>query len=167
MNVRRSVWVAVEQFQKRAGRPIKWNGVRCWSDAVEGVFAILVCHKLASQVEVLLVGVLLLIVAVGGGHPDIDCGAHERLLGLRARDLAVHVHWLSVGWGIVRDVGALGQGGMIVSEEGTEDGALSGYIGSLSRLLVGDLVYQTVPVSYCAGNLCVALLTTRCREHRT
>lgn len=62
--MRRSVWVTVEQLQELASGSIERNGVRRWPDAVEGIFAVLIRHELASQIEVLLVGILLLIIAV-------------------------------------------------------------------------------------------------------
>jgi hypothetical protein len=144
MNVCWPVWVAVEQIQQLASWSIERDGVGCWPNAVECIFTVLVRHKLASQVEVFLVRVLLLVVAVGRGLPDIDRGAYERLVGLRAHDLAEHVYRLGVGWGVVADVGTLGQSWVVVSEEGPEDGALSGHIGCRSCFLVGDFVYQTL-----------------------
>lgn len=148
MDMRRSVWVTIEQLQQLARGSVIRNWIWCWTDAIECIFAILICHELASQIEVLLVGILLLIVAVGRGHPHIDCCALERLLGLCVHDFAVHQYRLSICRCVVADIGTLGERRMIVAEERAENGALCGNIGCLSRLLVGDLVDQSIKYQF-------------------
>ena len=49
------------------------------------------------------------------------------------------------------DVCALGQSWVIVSEKGTEDGALGCNVCSLGSLLVGDFVYQPVASQWSAA----------------
>ncbi len=59
MNVSGTVWVSVEQLQDFAGWSVKGDRVRGRSDAVEGVFAVLVCLEFAVEVVVDLGFVLL------------------------------------------------------------------------------------------------------------
>lgn len=143
MNMRRTVRVAVEELQQLACRAIVWNGIWCRPNAVICVFTVLICHELAAQVQIFLVGVLLLVVSVCGALPHINGGTLQRLLRLCAQYPTVHIYWLSIIWCVVADVGTHGQGGMVVSEEGSENGRGGRNIGGFGGFLVGDLVDQT------------------------
>ena len=61
VNVRRSIWVTVEQLQDFASRAIEGHGVRCWLEAVESIFALIVCDELATEVMFHLFLVLLFV----------------------------------------------------------------------------------------------------------
>ena len=61
MDMRRSVGMSIHQFQEFACGSIEGNWIRCWTDAVEGVFAVVVCDEFATEVVFFLVVVLLLV----------------------------------------------------------------------------------------------------------
>lgn len=61
MDVRWPVRMAVHELEQFASWTIVRHGVRCWSQAVEGIFALLVGQEFASQVVLNLLVILLLI----------------------------------------------------------------------------------------------------------
>lgn len=61
VNMRRPIGVAVQKLQQLASRPIEWDRVRGGPQAIKAIFPISIRHKLASQVAVDLVGILLFI----------------------------------------------------------------------------------------------------------
>lgn len=142
-----SVWVTIQELEQLASWSVIRNGVWGWSQAVKGVFAVLVCDELPSKVAILLVLVLLLIQAVCGSLPDIDRCIGQGLLCFCTVDCAMHVHDLGIFGGIEGDSGALFSDWVIVAEEGAQDGALGRQIRGFGGLLVGDFVYQPANVS--------------------
>lgn len=87
-----------------------------------------------------LVGVLLLVEAVGGGLPDVDFGGGQGFAGAGALDDAVHEGDFAVGGRVEGDGAAVGAGGGVVAEEGAEDGGGGGELGCVAGLLICDLV---------------------------
>jgi hypothetical protein len=63
MYVCRPVWMAIHQLQKLPGRAIEWNRVRGWLEAIESIFAFVVCHEFPTQVAIYLVLILLFVQA--------------------------------------------------------------------------------------------------------
>lgn len=61
MNVRWPIGVAVQKLQQLASRPIEWDRVGRGPQAIKAIFPVTIRHKLASQVAVDLVGILLFI----------------------------------------------------------------------------------------------------------
>jgi hypothetical protein len=51
--------VSVEQLQKLACWPVKWDWVRSRSQAVKCIFAVVICDKFAMEVILNLLAILL------------------------------------------------------------------------------------------------------------
>jgi hypothetical protein len=63
MDVRRPAWMAIHQLKQLSCWPIKWDRVRRWLEAIEGIFALVVRHKPAAQVVIYLLLILLFVLA--------------------------------------------------------------------------------------------------------
>ena len=116
MDVRWPERVPVHQLQQLAARAVGRHGIRRWFDAVERVLAIWIREKLAAEVVLDLLVVLLLVEALemtlasihvtGCGTlcltvrrslPHIDADVGKWLLCYRVKNFAVHVHSLCRG----------------------------------------------------------------------
>ena len=88
-----------------------WIG--CWTQAVEIVVPRSISVEPAAQVHVRLVGILLLVQAVGSCVPDVDFDVLDGLAGGIVSDCAVHV----------RHVAAL-----VFVDDGVSEGSLGGAV---------------------------------------
>ncbi len=82
MDMGRSHWVSIQQFQQNTSRPIGRQRVRSRFQAVEVVLSILVGLELSTQVVVrLVVWVLEIVFSVRRCLPDIDYSTWNSLSG--------------------------------------------------------------------------------------
>ena len=146
VDVSRPVRVPVQHVQELARRAVIRHRIRSRPKAVQPVVAVLVSSKVPAEVELGLVGVLLLVQAVGGALPDVDLCAGDGLVGCGVADNSVHVDHLAVVGLLHDDVGVVGGGRGVVAEEGAEDGGLGHLVGGAGDGLVGDFVDETALV---------------------
>lgn len=145
--------VAVHQVQQLASRAIVGHGVRRRPQAVEAVATVGVRDKLASQVVLLLLVVLLLVQAIGGRLPDIDNSTGQGQACVGTGDLAVHQGHNTVRGGIKSNGCAVGAGWCIVAPEGAQNGGGRERLVGLDGLGVGDGVDQTLKTNDVAHEL--------------
>lgn len=106
----------------RISPTIIWDRVWSRAQAVKVVSAISISLELSAQVEFDLVGILLLIQAIGGRLPHFDSRADKRLLSSKVYDATMHVGHLAV-FGLSDDnVGTVVAVRGIRAEEWAQDG---------------------------------------------
>lgn len=133
----------IEQLKQLPGWSIEWNRVRRWSYAIPRILPLFVGDKFAAQVVVYLVVVLLLVHTIGRCLPNIDLRARQWLLGLSIHHSAVHVDDLRIFRCVEGNASSLFSYRVVLSEEGSKDGALGRDVCCFRRLFVGDFVHQS------------------------
>lgn len=134
---------AVHKVEQHPCGPVGGQRVRRWVVAVPPEIAVLVRKELAAEVVVALVGVLEVVLAVGGGLPDVKEGADNGLASLQVTQLAVHEGDLAVRVGVLDDgIPEFAEGG-VGGPERTQDDVGSGRVAVIQHDLVGDLVDQS------------------------
>lgn len=146
VDVSRTHGVAVHHLQELPRGAILRQAVGGGVQAVEPVLAILVGAELASQVVGgLVLRVLEVILAVGGGLPDVEDGAGDGLAGQKIGDCAVHLADAAGGcWGIDNDAAAEVAEGSVGGPEGAEDRGGGRVDVGLGDDLVGNLIDEAV-----------------------
>jgi len=92
VDVGRTHWVTVEKLEELIRWTIGWKRVGGWAKADKAVLAVLVGQELSTQVVVLLVLLVLeVVLAIGGGLPEVDKDVWNWLLGGHVLDNSVHV----------------------------------------------------------------------------
>ena len=135
---------AVHEVEKDTGGTVGGQGVRSRVVAVPVELSLLVRPELAAQVVLGLVRVLEVVLAIGGGLPDIKDGAFNWGAGLHVLQDTVHVGDLAIGVGVLNDaVTQVAEGG-VGGPEGAEDDIGSGGQALLGDDLVGDFIDETV-----------------------
>ena len=134
--------VAVHEIEEGAGGAIGGQTVGRRVEAVEPVLALLVGLELAAEVVGgLVVGVLEVVLAVGGGLPDVEDGVGDGVAGNDVADDTVHLGHAAVGGDAILDDGAaVLTEGSIGGPEGAKNGRGSGLETLLDDDLVGDLI---------------------------
>lgn len=138
----RAEGVTIHKLEHLARRTIIGNRVWRRSQAVEVVPTIGIRLELAAQVELNLLGILLLVQAVCRRLPHLNRRANKRLLSLKVHDTAVHKDHLAIlglGHDDIRTVVAVGR---VSAEEGTQDSGCSGRILGFLGELEGDFVHE-------------------------
>lgn len=142
VDVGRAEGVAVEQAEQAAGGPVVGDGVGRRAEAVEGEAAVRVGGEAGAEVHLGLRRVLLLVLAVGGGVPDVE-GRVGQGRARRGQDAAGEVRQAGGVAGVCQergvDDGGVGwQDGGRGAVEGTEDGGrCRGCRGRGRRSLLG------------------------------
>jgi hypothetical protein len=136
--------MAIHQLKKLASRTIVRNGVRRRTQTVKRVSAILVRLKLAAQVELNLLGILLLIQPVRRSLPHLNRRTDKRLLSLEVHDTAVHERHLRISGFRLDDVLSVLAVRRIGAEERAQDSRGCGCILRFSGESEGDFVDETV-----------------------
>ena len=129
----------VEELEEFPCGAVVGDGVGCRAQAVEAVFPVFARGEAASQVEVHLILVLLLIEPVRSGMPDVELGVLDRLAGEVVFDDAIHVGVVAVG-DIVHDAVVHRAPRGVGAPEGAEDRGAGWERGRGVGKLVGDLV---------------------------
>lgn len=88
--------MSIHQLKQFPSRPIIRNRILRRSQTIKVVLALLICLEFPTQIELLLLGILLLIQPIGRRLPDLNGGSNKRLLRLEIHHLAVHKHHLSI-----------------------------------------------------------------------
>lgn len=135
---------AVHEVEEDTGGTIGGERVRSGVVAVPVELALLVGAELAAKVVLTLVGVLEVVLAVGGGLPDIEDGTDDGSASLHVLQDTVHVGDLSVGVGVLDDAVAKLTEGSVGRPEGAENDVGGGGDTVLGDDLVGDLIDETV-----------------------
>lgn len=144
MNMSRAEGVTIHQLKELASRTIIGNRVGSRAQAIEPVPTLLIRLKLATQVELYLLRILLLIQSFRGSLPYLDRGTDKRLLSLEVHHATLHEHHLGISRLRLDDILAVLAPGCIGTEEGTQDSRGSGRILSFFGELEGDFVDETV-----------------------
>lgn len=134
--------VAVHELEEGIRGAVGGQTVSSRVEAVEPVLALLVGLELAAQVVGRLVlRVLEVVLAVGGGLPDVEHGVGNGLARGDVADDTVHLGHAALGRDTVLDDGAtvLAEGG-VGGPEGPENGGRGGLETLLDNNLVGDLI---------------------------
>lgn len=136
--------VAVQDVQEDTGGTVGGQRVGGRVVAVVVVTALSIGAELATEVVGRLVlGVLEVVLAIGGGLPDVDDGVRDGLLRHAVDDLAVHEGNLAVGDGILDDAVAESAERSLGRPEGAENGGGGGNIVGVEHDVVGDFVDET------------------------
>lgn len=147
MDVSRTHGGAIHEAEQVPRRTLDGQRVGGWVVAVVPVLAVLVGPELATEVVgCLTLGVLEVVLAVGGGLPDVDDGVGDGLLGLHVADDTVHQSNLSLVVGVLDDSLAIVAEGCVWRPEGAENGGGSRYFTRFGDDLVGDLIDETAAV---------------------
>lgn len=134
---------AIHEIEKHTGRAVGGQRVRGRVVAVPVELALLVRSELAAEVVLTLVGVLEVILAVGGGLPDVKDRAGDGLAGLHVCQDTVHEGDLAVGVGVLDDAVAEIAEGSVGRPEGAKNDIGRGGQALVSDDLVGDLIDKT------------------------
>lgn len=144
VNVGRTHGRAVHEVEENTGGTVGGERVRSGVVAVPPELALLVGAELAAKVVLGLVGVLEVVLAVGGGLPDVKNGTDDGSTSLHVLQNTVHEGDLSVGVGVLNDAVAELTEGSVGRPEGTENDVGGGGDTLLSDDLVGDLIDKAV-----------------------
>lgn len=144
VNVRRAERVTVHQLKNLASRTIVRNRIRRRTQAVKRVLSILIRLELAAQIELNLLGVLLLIQPVRRSLPHLNRRTDKRLLGLEVHDATVHEGHLSISRFRLDDVLPVLTVRCIGAEERAQDGRGCGCILCFFGESEGDFVNEAI-----------------------
>jgi hypothetical protein len=136
--------MTIHQFKKLPSRTIVRNGVRRRTQTVKRVSAILTRLKLAAQVELNLLGILLLIQPIRRSLPHLNRRTDKRLLGLEVHDATMHERHLRISRFCLDNVLAVLAVRRIGAEERAQDGRGCGCILRFSGESEGDFVDEAV-----------------------
>lgn len=142
---------AVHEVKQHTSGTVGGQRVRRRVVAVPPEVAVFVGEELAAQVVFALVGVLEVVLAVGGGLPDVQHGADDGLAGFHVGQAAVHVGHLAVGVGVLDDGVAQTAEGSVGRPEGTQDHVGGGCCAVVQHDLVGDLVDERLQSDHVAA----------------
>lgn len=131
---------AVHEVEEHTGRAVGGERVRGGVVAVPPELALLVGAELAAQVVLGLVGVLEVVLAVGGGLPDVEDGTLDGLASLHVPEDTVHEGDLAVRVGVLDDAVTELAEGSVGRPEGAEDDVGGGGDTVFGDDLVGDLI---------------------------
>lgn len=96
MNVSRSHWVTIKQFQENTGWSIGGQRVGSWVKTVEVILSVLIGSELSSQVVIgLVLRVLEIVFSVGRCLPDVNDCVWNWLLSDQIGNGSVHQSSLS------------------------------------------------------------------------
>ena len=140
VNVGRAHGGAVHDVEQDTGGTVGRQGVGSWVVAVPPELSLLIRFELSTEVVLGLVGVLEIVLAVGGGLPDIENGADNGSAGLHVGENTVHVGDLAIGVGVLNNAVAEGAERGIGRPEGAENDVGGGGQTLLGDDLVGDLI---------------------------
>lgn len=138
---------AVHEIEENTGGAVGGQRVRSGVVAVPVELSILVGGELAAQVVIGLGGVLEIVLAVGGGLPDIEDGSSNRLASLHVADGTVHESDTAIGLGILDDAVAESTEGSVGRPEGAENDVGGGGDTVFGDDLVGDLIDKAEKIS--------------------
>lgn len=133
----------VHEAEENTGGAVGGEGVRSGVVAVPVKLSILVRGELATQVVIGLSRVLEIVLAVGGGLPDIEDSTGDWLASFHVPNGTVHEGNATIGFGILNDAVTESAEGCIGRPEGAEDNVGGGGDAILSDNLVGDLINKT------------------------
>lgn len=134
---------AIHEIEKHSGRTVGGQRVRGRAVAVPVELALLVRSELAAEVVLALVGVLEVVLAVGGGLPDVEDCADDGLSSLHVGQDTVHEGDLTVGVGVLDDAVAEIAEGSVGRPEGPENDVGGGSQTLVSDDFVGDLINKS------------------------
>lgn len=142
VNVGGAHGVAVHEGEELPRGAVAGEGVGGGVEAVEPVLALLVGAELATEVVGgLVLGVLEVVLAVGGGLPDVEDGAGDGLAGDDVADHTVHLGDAAVGGNaVLEDLTTELTEGSVGGPEGAENGGGGRVELALGDDLVGDLI---------------------------
>lgn len=130
--------VTVKGSEEVPGWAVLWEGVCCWTQAVNSVFAVLVRLELSAQVVVrLVVWILEIVFAVTGRLPHVEGGVWDGLAGLHIADDTVHVGDDTILWLVLDDGVTKFSPWCVRGPEGTEN---SGGSRDVARVIDLDVV---------------------------
>lgn len=135
--------MTIHQFQDLASRTIVGNRVRGRAQAVEPILALLIRLELAAQIELDLLGVLLLIQSVRRGLPNFNRSTNQWLLGFKVQNLTMHKHQFSIIGPRLHDILAEFAPRGIRAEERSQDSSRRRRILSLLRKRKCNLINQS------------------------
>jgi len=138
----------VHEVQQNTGGAISGQRVGSWVVAVPVELALLVGSELAAKVVLGLSGVLEIVLAVGGGLPDIQNSAGNGGTGLHISENTVHISDLTVGLGVLNDGVTQSAERSIGRPEGTQNNVGGGGLALLSDDLVGNLIDQRLETDH-------------------
>lgn len=134
----------IHQLKKLASRTIIRDWIRRRTQTVKRVLSILIRLELAAQIELNLLGVLLLIQPVCRSLPHLDRRADKRLLSLEVHNATVHEGHLSICRFRLDDILSVLAVWCISAEERAEDGCGRGRILCFFSESEGDFIDETV-----------------------
>lgn len=94
---------AVHEIQQNTSGAVRGQRVWGWVVAVPVELSLGIRHKLSAKIVLGLLRVLEVIFPVGGGLPDIEHGAFNRLAGFHVRDDSMHVGYFAIRVGVLDD----------------------------------------------------------------
>jgi len=144
---------AVHNIEEHTGGAVGGQRVRGRVVAVPVELALLVGPELATQVVFALVGVLEVVLAVGGGLPNVEDSTLDRRAGLHVSEHTMHESDLSVGVRVLDNAVAEGAEGSIGRPEGTENDVGGRSDTLIGDNLVGDLVDERFKTNHVANTV--------------
>lgn len=140
VDMRRPHRMTIEQLEQLARGPIIRDGIAGRPQTIQGVVTVGGRVEASAQVHIRLVGVLLLVEAVGRRVPDVELGAGDGLAADEVGHAPEHVGVVGVGEVVEHDAVAHVALGRVLAPEGAEDGRRGGQVVGGGGERVGDFV---------------------------